>query len=187
MKKKYINMWGSMFLTPSNICQHPLPLLQYTNDVSTHTSQATIHSPGFVITPALLQKRSRTRGTRDQIANIHWIIQKAGEFQTNIYFCFIDYAKSLTVWITTNYEQFFKRWEYQTTFPASWEICMQVKKHQLEPDVEKQTGSKLRKVYYQGCILPRCILSPCLWRVYYAKCQAGWSTSWNQDCLEKYQ
>ena len=119
MKKKYINIWGSMFLTPSNICRHPLPLLQSTNDVSTHTSQATIHSPVFVIIPALLQKRSRTRGTRDQIANIHWIIQEAGEFQTNIYFCFIDYAKSLTVWITANYEQFFKRREYQTTFPAS--------------------------------------------------------------------
>ena len=55
------------------------------------------------------------RGTRDQIANIHWIIKKAREFQRNIYFCFIDYAKALTVWITTNCGKFFKRWEYQTT------------------------------------------------------------------------
>ena len=42
------------------------------------------------------------RGTRDQIANIHWIMEKAREFQKNIYLCFIDYAKALTVWITTN-------------------------------------------------------------------------------------
>ena len=62
------------------------------------------------------------RWTRDQIANIHWIIEKAREFQKNI--CFIDYAKALTVWITTNYEKFLKRWEYQTTLFASWEICM---------------------------------------------------------------
>ena len=53
--------------------------------------------------------------TRDQIANIHWIVGKAREFQENIYFCFIDYAKPLTVWITINCGKFLKRWEYQTT------------------------------------------------------------------------
>ena len=46
------------------------------------------------------------RGTRDQVANIHWIIEKAREFQKNIYFCIIDYAKVLTVWITTNCGKF---------------------------------------------------------------------------------
>ena len=55
--------------------------------------------------------------------------------------------KPLTMWITANCEKFFKRWEYQTTWPASWETCMQVKKQQLESDVEQQTGSKLRKDY----------------------------------------
>ena len=55
------------------------------------------------------------RGTRDQIANIHQIIKKAREFQKNIYFCFIDYAKPLTVWITINCGKFSKRWEYQNT------------------------------------------------------------------------
>ena len=59
------------------------------------------------------------RGTRNQIANIHWIIKKARDFQNNIYFCFIDLPKPLTLWITTNCEKFFKRWEYQTTLPAS--------------------------------------------------------------------
>ena len=88
------------------------------------------------------------RGTRDQIANIHWIIKKTREFQKNIYFCFIDYAKAF-VWITTNCGKFLKRWEYQTIWPASWEICMQVRKQQLELDME-QTGSKQRKEYVKA-------------------------------------
>ena len=82
------------------------------------------------------------RKGRDQIANIHWIIEKAREFQKNIYFCFIDYAKALIVWITINCRKFWKKWEYQTTWPASWEICMQARKQQLELDMEQQTGSK---------------------------------------------
>ena len=52
------------------------------------------------------------RGTKDQIANIHQIIEKAREFQKNIHFCFIDYATALTVWITINCGKFWKRWEY---------------------------------------------------------------------------
>ena len=59
------------------------------------------------------------RGTRDQIANIRWIMEKAREFQKNIYFCFIDCAKTLTVWITTNCGKFLKRWKYQTTLSVS--------------------------------------------------------------------
>ena len=56
------------------------------------------------------------RETRNQIANICWIMEKSREFQKNIYFCFIDYAKKpMTVWITTNCGKFFKRWEYLTT------------------------------------------------------------------------
>ena len=89
------------------------------------------------------------RGTRDQIANIRWIIEKAGEFQKNIYFCFTDYAKAF-VWITTNCGKFFRRWEYQSTLPASWEICMLVKKQQLELDMEQQTGSKWVKEYIKA-------------------------------------
>ena len=57
------------------------------------------------------------RETRDQIANICWILEKAREFQKNIYFFFIDYAKAF-VWITSNCGKFFMRWEYQTTLPA---------------------------------------------------------------------
>ena len=89
------------------------------------------------------------RGTRDQIANIHWIIKKAREFQKSIHFCFIDYAKAF-VWITTDWGKFFKRWKYQTTLPASWEICIQIKKQQLEPDMGQWTGSKLGKEYIKA-------------------------------------
>ena len=81
------------------------------------------------------------RGARDQIANICWIIKKARELQESIYFCFIDYAKAF-VWITINCGKFWKKWKYQTTWPACWEICMQVRKQQLELDMEQQTGSK---------------------------------------------
>ena len=58
---------------------------------------------------------------------------KKQELQKNIYFCFIDYAKAFD---TINCGKFFKRWEYQTTSPAPWEICMQVRKQQLELDME---------------------------------------------------
>ena len=83
----------------------------------------------------------KDRGTRDQIANIHWIIKKARVFQTNIYFCFIDYVKAF-VWMTINCGKFWKRWEYQTTWPASWETSMKVREQQLELDMEKPTSSK---------------------------------------------
>ena len=91
----------------------------------------------------------KSRGTRDQIPQNHWIIDKAREFQKNIYFCFVDYAKAF-VWITTNCGKFFKRWECQTTWPASWEICVQVKKQQLELDMEQQIGSKSGKEYVKA-------------------------------------
>ena len=69
--------------------------------------------------PDVQARFRKGRGNRDQIANTCWIIEKAREFQKNIYFCFIDYAKALTVRITTNCGKYLKRWEYQTTLPAS--------------------------------------------------------------------
>ena len=83
------------------------------------------------------------KGIRDQIANIHRIIEKASGFQKNIYFCFIDYAKVFDcVGQNKMWNILQKRWEYQTTLLASWEISMWVKKQQLELDMEQQTGSK---------------------------------------------
>ena len=85
---------------------------------------------------------SKGRGTRDQIVNICCIIEKVREFQENIYFCFIDYAKAFDCVDHNKLGKFWKRWEYQTTWLVSWEICMQVRKQQLELDMQQQTGSK---------------------------------------------
>ena len=90
------------------------------------------------------------RRNRDQIANIRWIMEKAREFQKNIYFCFIDYAKAFDCVDYNNCGKFWKRWKYQTTWSASWEICMQVRKQQLELDMEQWTGSKSEKEYVKA-------------------------------------
>ena len=106
------------------------------------------------------------RRTKDQIVNIHWIIGKAREVQKSILLCFTDFAKPLTVWITTKCGEFFKRREYQTTWPTSWEICIQVKKQQFKPDIEQWVSSKLEKeyikaVYYHLAYLNYMESTPC--------------------------
>ena len=89
------------------------------------------------------------RGTRDQIANICWIIEKESSRKTST-FALFTMPKPLTMWITINCGIFFKRWEYHTTWPVSWKICMQVKKQQSELDMEQWTGSKLGKEYIKA-------------------------------------
>ena len=85
------------------------------------------------------------RGTTDQIANIRCIIEKERQFQENIYLCFIDDAKACDYVTHHKLWKFCKRWDYQTTWPASWEICVQVRKKKLELDMEQQTGSKRKR------------------------------------------
>ena len=105
----------------------------------------------------------------------NWIIEKAREFQKNI--CFIDYAKALTVWITTNCGKFWKRWEYQTTWPDSWEMCMQVRKQQLELDMEQQTDSKWEKEYIKAVYChPACLT--------YMQSTSGEKAGWMKHKLE---
>ena len=79
------------------------------------------------------------RGIRDQIANIRWIIEKVREFQKNIYFCFIDYAKAFGC---VDHNKLWKILQEMGLPDHSWETCMQVRKQQLELDMEQQTGSK---------------------------------------------
>ena len=98
------------------------------------------------------------KGTRDQIANICWIIEKAREFQKNIYLCFIDYAKALD-WVDHD-----KLWKalremgYETILPVSCKTCMRIKKQQLEPCLEQLICSRLRKEYNRAaCCHPVCL------------------------------
>ena len=83
-------------------------------------------------------------------SNICWIIEKAREFQKNIYLCFIDYAKIFDCVDHNKLWKILQVLEYQTTLPDSWKTCMQVKKQQLELDMEQQTGSKLGKEYVKA-------------------------------------
>ena len=76
------------------------------------------------------------------LANISYIIEKAGEFHKNIYFCLTDFIKALTMWSTTNCGKILKEREYQTTLPVSWETYMQVEKQPLDLDMKQWTGLK---------------------------------------------
>ena len=100
-------------------------------------------------------------------------------------FASLTLLKPLTVWITTNCGKFLKRWGYQATLPASWEICMQVKKQRLQPDMEQQTGSKLGKEYIKAVYCHSAYFKYI--QIHHTKCWAGLTTIWNQDCWDKYQ
>ena len=82
------------------------------------------------------------RGTRDQIANIRWIIKKAREFQKNIYCCFIDYGKDFDCAEHNKLWKILQEMGIPDYLTCLWEICMQVRKQQLELDMEQQTVSK---------------------------------------------
>ena len=97
------------------------------------------------------------RGTRDQIANIRWVIEKTREFQKDIYLHFIDYSKAFDC---VGYDKLWKALEEMgiPILPASWETCMPVKKKQLEPCMEQLIGSRLRKEYKRAvCYHPVCL------------------------------
>ena len=125
------------------------------------------------------------RGTRDQIANIHWIMEKPQSSRKTSISALLTMPKPLTVWITISCGKFWKRWEYQTTWPASWEICMQVRKQQLELDMKQHTASKQKKEHIKAVYCHPAYLTymqSTSWET------LGWMKHrWNQDCREKYQ
>ena len=92
--------------------------------------------------PGVQASFGKGTGTRVQIANICWIIKTAREFQNNIYFCFIDYAKAFDCVDHNKPWKILKEMGIPGHLPASWETCMQVRKQQLELDMKQQTGSK---------------------------------------------
>ena len=98
--------------------------------------------------PHVQARFRKDRGTRDQIANICWIIEE-WESSRKTSISALTMPKPLYVWITTNCGKFFKRWEYQSTSPISWEICMQVRKQQLELDMEQQTFPNRKRITWR--------------------------------------
>ena len=113
-----------------------IALISHASKVMLKIIQATLQQYVNRELPDVQAGFRKGRGSRDQIANIRWIMEKASIS------ALLTMPKPLTVWIMINYGKFFKRWDYQTTWSASWEICMQVRKRQLELDMEQQTGSK---------------------------------------------
>ena len=94
----------------------------------------------------------KAKGTRHQIASIHWLVEKAGEFQKNTYFCFVDYAKAFDCGSQQTVENSERDGnnKYPTTWPASWETCMQVKKQLFKLYMAQWTGSKFREEYVKA-------------------------------------
>ena len=103
-------------------------------------SQASaIHEPWSSRCLSWFQKRQRNQRSNCQHLLDHWKSKSSRKTSTS---ALLTMPKPVTVWITINCGKFWKRWEYQTTWPASWDICMQVRKQQLELDMQQQTGSK---------------------------------------------
>ena len=124
------------------------------------------------------------RGTRDQIANICWIMDKARDFQKNIYFCFIDYAKAF------DYVDHNKLWRILKEMGIPDNLTCFLRNLYAGQEATVRTGHgttgwfQVGKGVHQGCML-----SPCLFNLYvrHEKRWTGRNTSWNQDCREKYQ
>ena len=129
---------------------HTIAFISHTSKVMFKILQARLQQYVNHKLPDIQAGFRKGRGTRDQIANIHWIIEKARKFQKKSTSSLLIMPKPLTVWITTNCGKFLKRWEYKTISPASWETCMEVKKQQIEPDMEQWTGSKFEKEYIKA-------------------------------------
>ena len=125
------------------------------------------------------------RGTRDQIANIRWIMEKAREFQKNIYFCFIDYAKAF------DHVDHNKLWKILKEMGIPDHLTCFLRNLYAGQEATVRTGHgttdwfQIGKGVHQGCISSPCLFNIC--RVHHEKHWAGRSTSWKQDCREKYQ
>ena len=122
---------------------HTIALISHASKVMLKIVQARLQQYVNCEIPYVQADFRKGRGARDQIANICWIIKKPREFQKNINFCFIDYVKVFDCMDHNKLWKILKGWEYQTTWPAdSWKLHMQIRKQQLELDMEQQTGSQ---------------------------------------------
>ena len=124
---------------PNNANYCTIALISHASKVVLKILQARLQQYVNCELPDVQAGFRKGRGARDQIANNHWLIEKAREFQKNIISTLLTMPKPLTVWITTNCGKFLKRWEYQTCLLRN---LYQVRKQQLELDMEQQTGSQ---------------------------------------------
>ena len=126
---------------------HPIALISHDSKVMRKILQASLQQYVNHELPDVPAGFRKGRGTRDQIANIHWITEKAREK----YLLLLHWLRQ-SLWLCRSQQngKFLKRWEYQTTLAASWAICMQVRKQHLELDTEQQTGSKSGKEYVKA-------------------------------------
>ena len=118
----------------SNYCR--IVLVSHVNEVMLKILQARLQQYMSHGLPDAQASFRKGRGSRNQIANILWIIEETREFQKNIYFCFIEYAKAFDCVDHHKLWKILKEMGIPTCWPASWEICMQVRKQQLELDME---------------------------------------------------
>ena len=147
---------------------HTIAFISHTSKVMLKILQARLQQ---YVNYELLDVQARFRkgrGTTDQLPTFAGSLKKrVPETSTSV---LSTMPKPLTVWITTNYGKFWKRWEYQTTWPASWETCMQVRKQQLELDMEQQLELDMEQhldwFQMEKGVCQGCILSPCLFNLY---------------------
>ena len=121
---------------------HTIALISHTSKIMLKILQARLQQYMNCELPDVQAGFRTGRGTRDQLPTSAGSSKKQESSRKTSTPALLTMPKPLTVWITINCGKFWKRWEYQTTWPASWETYMQVKKQQLELDTEQQTGSK---------------------------------------------
>ena len=135
-------------------------------------------------------------GTRDQIANIRWIIEKTKEFQKNIYFCFINYAKAFDYVDQNKLYKILKEMGIPDHLTCLLGNLYAGQESTVRTRHRTMDRFKIRKEVQQGCILSPCLFNlyaeyiTCMYiisHVHHEKCLAGWVTSWNQHRQEKYQ
>ena len=129
---------------------HTIAFISHTSKIMLKILQARLQQYMNWELPDVQARFRKGSRTRDQIANVHWITEKQENSRKTSISASLTMLKPLTVWITTSCGKFWKRWEYQTTLPATWETCKQTKKQKLETDIEQWTSSKLGKEYVEA-------------------------------------
>ena len=160
---------------------HTVALISHASKVRLKILQTSLQQSTNCELPDAQAGFRKGRGTRDQIANIHWIIDKAREFQINIYFCFNDYAKAFD---SVDHNKLWKILQ-EMGMPEHLTCLLRNLYAGQEATVRPGHGTDSFQIMHQGDIVSPCLFNIC--RVNHEKCWAGWSTSWTEDCWEKYQ